>query len=71
MQPRLLGKLGTVSPPLNRPGTYSPEHHERQCTGNLPRQRVQGTSLKKTCPPSLRVCFAFADQPGGVFMAIA
>ncbi|MNT86900.1 hypothetical protein D3C72_2272460 [compost metagenome] len=33
--------------------------------------RFHGTSLKKTCPPSLMACFAFADQVGGVFMLIA
>lgn len=35
------------------------------------RRRNHGTSLKKICPPSLKVCLAFAAQDGGFGMVVA
>lgn len=67
----LLGDLAAIAPVLKLPGTTGTDQHQRQRSDQAPRCGNHGTSLKKTCPPSLSVCFAFAAHAGGVFMLSA
>lgn len=64
----LLGELPAVAPVLKLPGAAETGKHKRQRAEKPPRHDHHGTSLKKTCPPSLRVCFAFAAQAGALML---
>jgi len=64
----LLGQLLTVAPILKLPGAAGADQHQRQRAHRFPRNNHHGTSLKKTCPPNLSVCLAFAAQAGALML---
>jgi len=64
----LLGQLLAVAPALKLPGAAGADQHQRQRSHRFPRHDHHGTSLKKTWPPNLSVCFAFAAQAGALML---